>query len=201
MRDFVLCGPTPCPAMRWKSATTTARCCPSGEVGRIFASGGGMMQAYFGRASETAAVLDADGWLDAGDLGYVQDGQIVITGRAKDPDDRQRDLATSGRRTWNGPPGWPASPGCGRATWRCSLSTARPARRSWCWSSARRPSPVAREAMREEISRLIRIRHGTSVKVICRHLHSIPQTSSGKIEPLKTKALYLSGKFDLPAGP
>jgi fatty-acyl-CoA synthase len=29
-------------------------------------------------------VLSGDGWLDTGDLGYLVDGEIVPTGRAKD---------------------------------------------------------------------------------------------------------------------
>ena len=42
------------------------------------------MKTYFGEPGETARVLSASGWLDTGDLGYRLDGQIVITGRAKD---------------------------------------------------------------------------------------------------------------------
>jgi acyl-CoA synthetase (AMP-forming)/AMP-acid ligase II len=39
-------------------------------------------------------VLSADGWLDTGDLGYLIDGQIVVTGRHKDM------LIINGRNIW-----------------------------------------------------------------------------------------------------
>src|SRR5205814_9676810 len=38
------------------------------------------MRGYFGRA-ETALV---DGWLDTGDLGFVEDDELFVSGRAKD---------------------------------------------------------------------------------------------------------------------
>ncbi len=52
------------------------------------------MQAYFDQPEETARVLSADGWLDTGDLGYTLDGEIVITGRAKDL------IIVNGRNVW-----------------------------------------------------------------------------------------------------
>ena len=39
-------------------------------------------------------VLSADGWLDTGDLGYLLDGEIVVTGRAKDL------IIVNGRNVW-----------------------------------------------------------------------------------------------------
>jgi fatty-acyl-CoA synthase len=52
------------------------------------------MKTYFGEPVETAKVLSSDGWLDTGDLGYTLDGQIVITGRAKDL------IIVNGRNVW-----------------------------------------------------------------------------------------------------
>src|SRR5580700_2082986 len=42
-----------------------------------------LMQGYFGEPGATAAVLTG-GWLDTGDLGFVNAGELFITGRAKD---------------------------------------------------------------------------------------------------------------------
>src|SRR3546814_17262500 len=42
------------------------------------------MLEYYRLPLATAATIGADGWLDTGDLGYLVDGQVVITGRAKD---------------------------------------------------------------------------------------------------------------------
>jgi acyl-CoA synthetase (AMP-forming)/AMP-acid ligase II len=54
-----------------------------GAVGRIFARGPSVMDEYLDQPEATRAVLDG-GWLDTGDLGFVQDGELVVCGRAKD---------------------------------------------------------------------------------------------------------------------
>ncbi len=54
-----------------------------GVVGRIVARGPSIMEGYVGQPEATRAVL-AGGWLDTGDLGFVQDGELVVCGRAKD---------------------------------------------------------------------------------------------------------------------
>jgi long-chain acyl-CoA synthetase len=58
---------------------------PRGEVGEIAVRGAMVMQGYWNRPDETAAVLDADGWLSTGDIGYVdQEGYVFIVDRKKD---------------------------------------------------------------------------------------------------------------------
>ncbi|MFL5359145.1 fatty acyl-AMP ligase [Archangium sp.] len=57
---------------------------PEGRVGRVFARGPSVMEGYFGHAEATARALDAEGWLDTGDLGFERDGELYLTGRAKD---------------------------------------------------------------------------------------------------------------------
>jgi long-chain acyl-CoA synthetase len=43
------------------------------------------MRGYHGRPADTAAVLDADGWLNTGDRASIDpDGFVTITGRAKE---------------------------------------------------------------------------------------------------------------------
>ncbi|MGB6877258.1 MAG: AMP-binding protein [Candidatus Acidiferrales bacterium] len=39
---------------------------------------------YYKNPDATRELMRGDGWLDSGDLGYVADGQLYITGRAKD---------------------------------------------------------------------------------------------------------------------
>ena len=58
---------------------------PRGETGEITVRGAMVMQGYWNRPDETAAVLSADGWLKTGDLGYVDDeGYVFIVDRKKD---------------------------------------------------------------------------------------------------------------------
>ena len=53
-------------------------------VGVIKVRGPGVMRGYVNAPEVTAATIDADGWLDTGDLGFLHDGHLVITGRRKD---------------------------------------------------------------------------------------------------------------------
>ncbi|WP_241759001.1 fatty acyl-AMP ligase [Pyxidicoccus parkwayensis] len=57
---------------------------PERRVGRVFARGPSLMSGYFGDAEATGRALSAGGWLDTGDLGFVADGELFLTGRAKD---------------------------------------------------------------------------------------------------------------------
>jgi acyl-CoA synthetase (AMP-forming)/AMP-acid ligase II len=54
-----------------------------GEVGHVLVRGPSVMQGYFLDADASARVL-RDGWLWTGDLGYARDGDLFVTGRAKD---------------------------------------------------------------------------------------------------------------------
>ncbi len=53
--------------------------------GELCCKGPNVMQGYYNRPKETAEVIDADGWLHTGDLGYFDDhGRVYITGRSKE---------------------------------------------------------------------------------------------------------------------
>lgn len=59
--------------------------CPPGVAGEILVRGWSVMRGYFGKPAETAAALDADGWLATGDLGSLDDtGRLLFLGRAKE---------------------------------------------------------------------------------------------------------------------
>ncbi|HLX60995.1 MAG TPA: AMP-binding protein [Planctomycetota bacterium] len=54
-----------------------------GQVGEICINGPGIFAGYYNDAEATAAALQ-DGWLRTGDLGFLKDGELYITGRLKD---------------------------------------------------------------------------------------------------------------------
>jgi fatty-acyl-CoA synthase len=57
---------------------------PPGVIGAVEVRGPNVMQGYWNREHETAAVM-RDGWLQTGDLGMVdEDGYLTIAGRSKD---------------------------------------------------------------------------------------------------------------------
>ncbi|MFB7614962.1 4-coumarate--CoA ligase family protein [Kitasatospora sp. NPDC056181] len=56
-----------------------------GERGELLIRGPQVMKGYFGRPSDTAATVDADGWLHTGDVGYVDErGYLYIVDRVKE---------------------------------------------------------------------------------------------------------------------
>lgn len=63
-------------------------------VGRIKVRGPSVMSGYFRLPEQTRLALSPDGWLDTGDIGYLVDGNIVVTGRHKDM------LIINGRNIW-----------------------------------------------------------------------------------------------------
>ena len=82
-RSFVICGsPLPDHEVEVRSESNA----PLGDhnVGRIVVRGPSVMDGYFNDPAATAAVTTQDGWLDTGDLGYMIDGRLVVTGRRKD---------------------------------------------------------------------------------------------------------------------
>src|SRR6185295_12332631 len=69
----------PSPATGSGSRTRAAPSDPSGA----WAEGPSLMDGYLDQPEATARVM-RDGWLDTGDLGFLHEGELFLTGRAKD---------------------------------------------------------------------------------------------------------------------
>jgi len=63
---------------------------PTGEAGEIIVRGAMVMQGYWNKPKETTEVLSEDGWLNTGDVGYVDDEDYVFIV------DRKKDMVISG---------------------------------------------------------------------------------------------------------
>ena len=63
----------------------TRRVLPAGSIGEIHVRGYSVMKGYYNKPEETAAVIDAAGWLHTGDQGFLDSmGYLSFIGRMKD---------------------------------------------------------------------------------------------------------------------
>jgi len=74
----------PLPGFALEIRDPRGRPLPERRIGRLFVRGPSLMREYLGQPAASAAALDADGWLDTGDLGFLADGELHLTGRARD---------------------------------------------------------------------------------------------------------------------
>lgn len=73
----------PLPDTTVRIRSRDGRVLPERTVGEIAVSSPSLFSGYFGNAAATAAVLN-DGVFRTGDLGYLADGHLYVTGRLKD---------------------------------------------------------------------------------------------------------------------
>jgi fatty-acyl-CoA synthase len=90
---FTCCG-VPLPGHEVEIRDDRGRALPERRCGRIVVRGPSVMVGYADDPELTRETLSRDGWLDTGDLGYLVDGGLVVTGRRKDV------LIIHGRNIW-----------------------------------------------------------------------------------------------------
>ncbi len=56
---------------------------PEGSIGELHIKGPGVFAGYYNEPEATAASL-VDGWFATGDLGFISDGELYLTGRSKE---------------------------------------------------------------------------------------------------------------------
>ena len=82
------CSPRICTGVKFSpQPESVGRVVPGCEVkivdSEIWAKSPSVMMGYYKNPEETAKTLTDDGWLKTGDLGYINDGYLYITGRRK----------------------------------------------------------------------------------------------------------------------
>ena len=194
-RDFVRCGRI-LPGHRLEVRDENARALPERRFGTIFFSGPSILSGDFGHPAATADVL-SDDWLDTGDLGYLVDDEIVVTGRAKDL------MIVNGRNVWPQDLEWAAETELAAVRSRdvvvFSVDNGT-AEDIVALVQSRNTTTEEREALRTEATAFFRRRYGVEVSVVLVPPHSLPQTSSGKLSRSRARHMLLSGAFDT-AGP
>ncbi|MEE4360802.1 MAG: fatty acyl-AMP ligase [Pseudomonadales bacterium] len=89
---FTVCG-RPLPDYRVEIRDEAGAPLPERHVGAVYLDTPSTMSGYFDPPGVDRSSLH-DGWLDTGDLGYLADGRLVITGRRKDL------MIINGRNIW-----------------------------------------------------------------------------------------------------
>ncbi|MFI6217694.1 AMP-binding protein [Nocardia brasiliensis] len=80
---IVSCGP-PLPGHQIVVRDDAGEAVAERSIGEIWVRGPSIAQAYLGAVSATHDTFRPDGWLRTGDLGYLADGELFVTGRVKD---------------------------------------------------------------------------------------------------------------------
>lgn len=81
--EFVNCG-RPLSGHEVKVVNDDGQELPQMMVGSILVKGSSVMDGYFNNPEETARAIKLGGWLDTGDIGFLFDDDLYITGRRTD---------------------------------------------------------------------------------------------------------------------
>jgi acyl transferase domain-containing protein/acyl-CoA synthetase (AMP-forming)/AMP-acid ligase II/acyl carrier protein/precorrin-6B methylase 2 len=57
---------------------------PEQRIGRLYIHGDAVSAGYYQDEAATRAVFRDDGWFDSGDLAFLSEGELIVTGRAKE---------------------------------------------------------------------------------------------------------------------
>ncbi len=189
-RGFVICG-KPLAGHRLEVRGHDGRVLSDRQLGKLFVKGPSVMNGYFNEPEATQEVLK-DGWLDTGDLGYLIDGAVVITGRAKDL------IIVNGRNVWPQDLEWAVEdlPKLRRGDAAAfSIEGPHDEEQVVVLVQCRATDPAAREELREDVTAAIRRSQSLECRVVLVPPKGLPQTSSGKLSRAKAKANYLAGAY------
>jgi fatty-acyl-CoA synthase len=189
-RAFVKCGRAlPGHAIEVRSEEGA----PLGDrsVGRIFVKGPSVTPGYFSDADASRALFHGE-WLDTGDMGYFLDGEIVITGRAKDL------IIINGRNIWPQDIEWAVEEVDGVRQGGVAAFSVDDGRgeRIVVVAERRGLSREAQDELRREIAKVIQSAAGAPAEIVLAKPHSMVMTSSGKLSRAKVRQKYLDGAFD-----
>jgi fatty-acyl-CoA synthase len=162
------------------------------EIGKVYCRGPSVMVGYFRDEEATKACLDADGWLDTGDMGYMSDGYIYIVGRAKDM------IIINGKNHWPQDIEWAVEqlPGFKAGDIAAfAITTPGGEETPAVLVQCRTSDTAERERLRDEIRDRVRSITGMNCVIELVPPRTLPRTSSGKLSRAKARNLYLSGEI------
>ena len=191
VRSFVVCG-KPLPGHEMVVRDDMGSVLRDREIGHIFVKGPSLMSGYYHNARATDAVIAADGFLATGDMGYMLDGEIVITGRAKDL------ILHNGRNIWPQDIEWAAEqvePLKSGDVAAFAVEGDDGDDDVVVLVQCRVTTDAEIEKLRREVSAVVHHSAGVECAVVLVPPKSLPFTSSGKLSRAGAKQKYVSGEF------
>jgi acyl-CoA synthetase (AMP-forming)/AMP-acid ligase II len=201
-RMIVGCGHSRCGTRIVIVDVDSERACPPDRIGEIWVQGDSVAKGYWGCPAETATTFEArlrsndEGpFLRTGDLGFVENGDLFVTGRLKDlVIIRGRNYYPQEIERASGVSHPAARPGCAAAftvtkDGRQQLVVVQEVQRGSC-----EPEEIA------EIAHAVRRAIGDNLElyvhiVVLLRPASIPKTSSGKIQRQTCRTRFLDGQL------
>ena len=195
--EFVSAG-QPLPRVEVRIVDEHGNTLPARVEGRLHFRGPAATSGYYRNPEATKELITPDGWLNSGDLAYLAEGEVYITGRAKDliikggrniyPQEIE-EIAGRVKGVRTGCVVAFGVPDAASGTER--LVVAAEAR------DAREGKRIAGE-ITAEVSERIGL-PPDAVEIL--PVHAIPKTSSGKLRRSETRRLYMEGKLGKSAAP
>lgn len=189
-RRHVACG-RPLPGLELSVVDGEGVHVPDRTVGHIWIRGPSVMKEYFNDGAATRQAFRRDGYLDTGDLGYLADGHLVVTGRHKDL------LLWRGRNVWPDDIEWAAT--------RVVPLKAGDAVAFGVDTGVEEELMLLvqcgfvnldeRENLRARVAAAVSAAVGIASCVVLIPPRSLPFTSSGKLARWQARKLYLDGMF------
>ncbi|MBS0395446.1 MAG: non-ribosomal peptide synthetase [Proteobacteria bacterium] len=184
------CG-RPIPGCEVRIAGEDRSALPEGTVGHLLIRGPNVTRGYYEAPDLNARTISADGWLDTGDLGVVVDGDLYITGRAKEiifvngQNYYPHDLEEIAQRAPGLELGKVVAAGCRPPGAESDQLTFFVLHRG----SLEEFLPIA-----AAVTRLVNAHAGLEVAQVV-PVKRIPKTTSGKIQRVQLEEAFLAGEF------
>ncbi|HFD13056.1 MAG TPA: fatty acyl-AMP ligase [Crenotrichaceae bacterium] len=158
------------------------------NAGSIYLRGDSVMSGYYENPEASAEALSGDGWLNTGDIGYLVEGRIFITGREKDL------IIINGRNIWPQDLEYIAEqqddvrPGD-------ALAFAAPGPEiddiAVMVVQSRETDEAKRKDLVDRLENLVRNNLGIECYVELAPIHTLPRTSSGKLSRSKARQNFI----------
>ncbi len=187
IKKLVNCG-SPLPGHEIVVRDEQGQTLPDRKCGIVYVQGPSVMSGYFGDPEATAKVLSDDGWLNTGDIGYMDKGTLVITGREKDM------IIINGRNIWPQDLEFHAEqqpevrPGDASAI---SVPAKDGSEAAVMVVQYRETDDSKRKELSNNLTRIIREELGIDCTIELVSAHTLPRTSSGKLSRAGTQRDYL----------